>query len=258
MAEMADAGVRATHGLPSLALAQEAAPRRAYRHLRSIALDADFAATHARATLRRFLPTCGVRRATDAPALRHRRGYDNGHRRPRGHPVGVALADQSGGRARRGAARLRDDRRLDADAKRFPGALTKTVPIWCAVINRAVADGARRRRRGVGRAAAAAVGAALGGRADRGAARRLGGGHRRPIAARPRRARPRARAAARAVLDLARRRAGAAGRRRCGAILARAVRDGVAGDERPARRASCAAGHMCRAPPTTTRTGAAG
>ena len=93
--------------------------------------------------------------------------------------------------------------------------------------------GARRRRRGVGRAAAAVVGAALGGRADRGAARRLGGGAAPAGAAtRARRARARARAAARAELDLARRRAGAADRRRRGAILARAVRDGVAGDER--------------------------
>ena len=49
-------------------------------------------------------------------------------------PGGLAVALAA---ARHGCAMIVDSTRR---GKRFPDALTKTVPIWCAVINRAVAE----------------------------------------------------------------------------------------------------------------------
>ena len=110
-------------------------------HLRSIALDADFvqrthAANHSPplfANLR-----CGAWYAS--PALRRGECY---FKSTDGHAgawefslsrinLAVALAA-----ARHGCAMIVDSTRR---GKRFPDALTKTVPIWCAVINRAVAE----------------------------------------------------------------------------------------------------------------------
>ena len=110
-------------------------------HLRSIALDADFVQqTHAAhdapplfANLR-----CGAWYAS--PALRRGECY---FKSTDGHAgawefslsrinLAVALAA-----ARHGCAMIVDSTRR---GKRFPDALTKTVPIWCAVINRAVAE----------------------------------------------------------------------------------------------------------------------